>query len=739
MSDAKIIAATLTVDSDQAVKNVLKLKGTVADLKKELANAKAGSEEQVAAFKKLQTAEQDLAKANKQLSDSNKETAGHFSKLKEGISSLPGATGAAGKGVEGLNTKFKELLANPIGLVLTAIVVVLTALYKAFTNTFEGGEKVEQVFAGIKAAGQALLDNLTKIGSAIVKLMKFDFSGAIEDIKGVAKAAGDAYTAMAKLTKQAQELGREQADNDLDQAKRQAKLAELKAKAADGDISAADRKKAAKELLEESKKNAQEDLDLARRTAENKIAQLTLEKDGAKKNYIEIQKIKAEQIQGETQNSNELKQIAKQVTAAEKEEQAERKAAAQKAAEEEKKRRQELVEFTNKLTKLQQDNELALLKDSFDKELKALENRIADEKRQNQLAFQERKITKDQQAQLDAALDIQANLQRDAIEDKRKKDIAAKEIAFQKELSDITSKTRIAGIKDARQSELIQLEIGYQEKLKLAIEKYKDDAAKLAEIQTAIDEQYRTEKAAKEAKFKEEDDKKKLEKDITDQEKILTDTQSTLDQKKAALDAEQVIIQAAFDNKTLTEAEYLAKKKVHANHEMAIDELIAQNKIKTFDLISRGLGALSDLVGKNTAAGKIAAIAATTISTYEAAWSIFRNASKNPASIPFPAYPYIQAGLAIVAGLKTVNDIVKVKTPGGGSAGAAPTASAITAPAAPIAPTQSSTSIDQDSINNIGNAAAGGVNSVRAYVVEQDSAEAANRAARLKGAALLGG
>jgi hypothetical protein len=739
MADTQIIAASLSVNSDEAIKNVLKLKGAVADLKKELANTKAGSEEQVAAFKKLKSAEEDLAKANKQLNESNKETSGHFSKIKDGINQLPGAAGAAGKGVAGLNTQFKALLANPIGLILTAIVLALTALYKAFTNTFEGAQKVEQIFAGLKAAAQALFDNLGRLASAVVKLFKFDFSGAVEEIKGVVKAAGDAYTAMAKLTKQAQDLHKEQLANDLDSAEREKKLAILREQAGDESIPIAKRKAALKELKAEAEQNAKDDIDLAKRTAENKIAQLTLEKDGAQKNADEINKIKIEQIKGETDNANELRRIGKQLTATEKQELAEQKAARDKANEEAKKRRQELVEFTNKLTKLQQENELALIKDGNQKELKQLENRIADEKRANQLSFQDKKITRDQLNQLNAALDIQSNIQKDAIDEKHNKEVAAKEAAFQKELAAINGKIRIDGIKDTRQSELVQLEIGYQEKLQQAIEKYKDDSAKLAQIQSALDEQYRVDKAAKEAKFKEEDDKKAFALAEQKQKDILTDNQSTIEQRKAALDAEQVLVQQAFDNKVISELEFNNKTKEMANARMAIAELEAQNRIRTFNIIASALTAFSDLIGKNTAVGKAAAVAATLINTYQAAWSVFANAAKNPASIPFPAYPYIQAGLAVVAGLKTVNDIVKVKTPGGGSGGAAPSATSIQAPAAPIAPTQATTSLDQTSINNIGNAAAGGVNAVRAYVVEQDSAAAAARAARLAGAAVLGG
>ena len=58
MADTQIIGATLTVNSEEAVKNVLKLKGTVADLKKEFKNAKDGSDEPLTALKKLKAAEE---------------------------------------------------------------------------------------------------------------------------------------------------------------------------------------------------------------------------------------------------------------------------------------------------------------------------------------------------------------------------------------------------------------------------------------------------------------------------------------------------------------------------------------------------------------------------------------------------------------------------------------------------------------------------------------------------------
>ena len=737
MADNKIIAATVQVDTDAATKNMLKLKGTVEDLKKEFKNAAAGSDEQVAAYKKLKAAEDDLAKANKQLNEANKETTGNFGKIKEGISAIPGATGAAGKGVADLNTQFKALLANPIGLIIAAIVLALVALYKAFTNTFEGAQKVEQVFAGLKAAAQAVFDNIEHLFNALVKFYTLDFSGAVDEIKGVVKAAGEAYTAMAKLTEQAQKLHQEQLANDLDQAERQKKLAILREQAEDDSVSLKDRKKALLELKAESEQNAKEDIDLARRTAENKIAQLTLEKDGAKKNQDEINQIRIEQIKVETDNANELRRIGKQITHADKEELAAQKEAHQKAVEEEKKRRAELIEFTNKLTKLQQENELALIKDGYQKELKALDNRIADEKRQNELSFKDKKISRDQLNQLNAALDTQANIQKAALDDKHNKEVATKESAFQKELASISGKARIDGIKDTRQAELVQLEIGYQEKLAQAIEKYKDDADKLNQIKNALDEQYRADKAAKEEKYRQEDEKKKFDLNIQAQESIISAANADFDAKRAAVDQEQILFKAAFDQKLITEKEYNADVEALSEKRKKIKELETTHQKAQAEEVAGALTKLGDLVGKQTVASKALGIAAALINTYQGASEALKQKSTLPS--PFDVIAkVVNVATVIATGLKTVKAITAVQVPGGAGGGQSVSAPAITA-AAPLAPTQTSTSLDQGTINDIGNAAAGGVNGIRAYVVEQDSKEAAARAARLQGAAVLGG
>lgn len=742
MADEKIIAASIQVDTDAAQKNMLKLKGTVEDLKKEFKKTQAGTDEQVAALKALTAAEKELATAQKKLNDEQEKTAGSFSKIKNTLSLLPGAAGAAGQSVNALGGTFKALLANPVVLVITAIVGALTLLYKAFTSTADGADKMEQIFAGIGTTIDVIRDRVLKVAGAIAKFFSGDFKGALSDareaVTGIGDEIAEEFQKAADATAKLQEVEDAMRDLGVSRAKLNRDLAKTKEIITDENASFNEKKKAIEEVRLAEGKQTEQELANAKKKYEAIKAKNALSDISDEKAQEEADALAAV-YSLEEKSAGDIRSLNKQSRAIEKQEAGKAKEERQKAIEAEKAERQKLVEFTNKLTKLQQENELALIKDGYAKELKQLENRVADEKRQNELSLKDKKINGEQLNQLNAALDIQANTQRQAIEDKHKEDLKKKETDFQKELSDITSKVRIAGIKDAHQSELVQLEIGYQEKLKQAIEKYKDDSAKLEQIKTAIDEQYQAEKAAKEAKIKEEEDKKKFEADTRKLETTIADTEATLEQKKTALEAEQVLVQQAFDNKILTEEQYNAKLKELSNSRKTIDEIEAQNKGKTYQLIGNAANAFADLIGKNTAVGKAAAVAGTLINTYEAAWSIFRNASKNPASIPFPAYPYIQAGLAVVAGLKTVNDIVKVKVPGGGGGAAAPTASGVQAPAAPLAPTQTSTSLDQGTINNIGNAAAGGVNAVRAYVVEQDSAAAAARAARLQGAAVLGG
>lgn len=119
------------------------------------------------------------------------------------------------------------------------------------------------------------------------------------------------------------------------------------------------------------------------------------------------------------------------------------------------------------------------------------------------------------------------------------------------------------------------------------------------------------------------------------------------------------------------------KKKLDKESAAAELELINLNKkakLDAADAVANTMSAMSELLGKETAAGKAAAVASATINTFSSA----QKAYDATVGIPFvgPVLAPINAGIAIMAGIKNVKSILAVKTPGGGGGGSAPSGGA---------------------------------------------------------------
>lgn len=103
------------------------------------------------------------------------------------LGEAPGAVGAVTKSVKGLGTAFKALLANPVVLTITLIVGALTALFKAFTSTKEGGEALDRALAGVNAVFDVFRDLLVKISEPLINLFTnpkeaiLDFGNSIKE------------------------------------------------------------------------------------------------------------------------------------------------------------------------------------------------------------------------------------------------------------------------------------------------------------------------------------------------------------------------------------------------------------------------------------------------------------------------------------------------------------------------------------------------------------------------------
>ncbi len=208
------------------------------------------------------------------------------------------------------------------------------------------------------------------------------------------------------------------------------------------------------------------------------------------------------------------------------------------------------------------------------------------------------------------------------------------------------------------------------------------------------------------------------------------------EQEKKQLEADNAEMERLFKeendrlNKEIEKKNEIAKKEKEAADAVL---LLEQQKRDTYKVTGEALGALSDVVGKQTIAGKALAVSQALINTYLGVTEVLRNKTIIPE--PFGTIQKVASVATILAsGFSAVKNITKTQVPGGGGGGAAtPSMGEV---AAPVTPQATATTLSASTIQNIGNAAAGGVN--RAYVLDSDVRNMDERNSRLQRAARLG-
>lgn len=164
-----------------------------------------------------------------------------------------------------------------------------------------------------------------------------------------------------------------------------------------------------------------------------------------------------------------------------------------------------------------------------------------------------------------------------------------------------------------------------------------------------------------------------------------------------------------------------AAERERAAVELADAKILAQQKQQlAYDSIN-ALGALSQALGQQTAAGKALSVASALISTYQ---GIAKGVAMG---MPW-GIPSIIAASA--TGFAAVKNILKTQIPGQSGSTTANTSFSPTT-VAPIRPQVQTTTLDQNSINAVGNAAN------RAYVLESDVSGNQERVRRLNRAARI--
>lgn len=741
----KIVSASLRVDTGDAVKNVLKLRQEVGDLRKEFTKAKAGSEEQADALKRLAAAEKKLAEETEKLTETNEKAGGSFSKLKERLDSIPGPVGGAIEGVKGLGTAFKALLANPVVLVIVAIVGALSLLTKAFASTRAGGEKIAQVMAGFQGAIDKVVQivgnfitGITSMGDLLNKVGSF-LSNPIKAFRELGNEISEAAVQTARLKKEQQQLERDQINfvsrnRELISQQEQLKNIRDNETVALGKRIAANEQAAKLEAdrLKQAESNALRNLELVKKQVDLRGGEAKLTNEQLK----ELREAEAELADIREESAGRQNEYITNRVSLEREAEDKIKEAREKAAAAERERAEKLAEFNRQLLSLQQANQLAAIQDNYQKELKALEFKLASEKTAIQQAFKERRLTREQAEQLLAAQELLFNTERNKINEKQQNEVKQKEETFQKELADIRTRINLKSITDDRQLEKVQLQLAYEEKLQDAMTRYKDDAVRFQQFKQAIDQELKLDQEKLDKKNAEEDAKKKFEEGLSAVEALVDNPEGTIDDKRAKLEEEMALNDEMYQRKELTEAQYLEKKTKITEAIQLLDQLEQESANKKVNAIKSILNNAILLVGKQSALGKALAVASTTIDTIQSAVAAFKGMTT---TIPGPvgiAAGAVAAAAATASGLASVKKILAVKLPVGDAGGSAPSAS-FQAPTAPLTPQRQSTQIDASSIQQIGNAQAGAP--IRAYVVDADAVNERERQARLERASIIGG
>jgi hypothetical protein len=570
---------------------------------------------------------QNAKNETKGLNDKLTEVSGKsqvFDALKKGANELiPGLKGATEAG-NGLLLKMWQIVANPIGAIITGVVVALKFLYEAFQSSIAGGKEIKAIFAGLQGVMTQAKDAVFGLGRAFIdlvaagyKFITLDFEGAMESFSDATKEAKTSMKQLGDATsttyKKFYELEKAQQKNDkarkiaaVEESKNNKLLVQSRDILTDETAALKDKQKALNEVTKSENEASAERIRIAKedlRIITEK--QKTLGGEAGKKMMqqvrdaqIALNEAEAEGARNGIKLNRQRKMLNRQANADEKEAQAERE-------------------------RIKKEADAARLE--ADKTNREAELSILDER------------NKELQTRIDKYNQDRAKLIKAGYKDFSKIDAAylSDKAKINKKFDDEAEKLRIEKIQ-------------------------KDNATLAAETQGLIDESNRQVKQITD---------KQLER--ANNEKLSFDARLS-----AVAERERLISETIFK----TEDERTAYEKANSDARKKIAKDEAQAKSDQLNFYANALNQISGLLGASTDEGKAAAIASTTISTYLAA----QQAYASQLAIPTPDAPFratLAAGLAITSGLMNVQKIIDTPTPSGGSGGgSAPSASAPQAP-----------------------------------------------------------
>lgn len=629
---------------EKTAKSFKDLQASQSSLSAELQKTDLGS----AKFKQLQS---ELKATNGAISDAKNKTTPFLERLGQ----MPGLVGTAAQSFGGLNESMKLIATNPIGLILTALVGIFMMVKKAISENDALTDKLSKTFS--KLTG--ILDPLFNIVSQLAEVLVGAFSAGVDAIVGLVGSIGGFGDEMAKAAEEAGKLN-EQLDNledkernlSVERAKQNKLTAEARELLSDANVPLKDRqaalakvRKSEEDLANKEKNIAKERLDVLKKqqAAEKKAGKDKIETTEA----IAAAEAKLYDAEANAAAKNRLfnkqeKALNNEAAADWKEKQKER-ADARKAS-------QELIK-TYTLNGIKDEQEKALLSVKYAKEaqyaqINDLKISLAEKNRLRKLADEDaarqEKEIREKSAKEAADFIEQQNLKLIKSDDDRAKE--ALKLANQKEIDRINA----LKVTEEKRKELLlnqqQIYLAELEKLNMTNEE-KERQRKLKEIDTLIElEGMKEAKTEEQRAIQAENIKKFL---------------------KQKMDLELSALNLSANERALIESRYA--KQIEAVDKAVTDSKVAnaekqtQAEIQKMAAVSDSLGTLSELLGKDTEAGKAAAVAQATINTYKAITEIL--AAKSV--LPEPAGSIakgIQIAAALATGLKAVSTIKGVNT-----------------------------------------------------------------------------
>jgi hypothetical protein len=308
--------------------------------------------------------------------------------------------------------------------------------------------------------------------------------------------------------------------------------------------------------------------------------------------------------------------------------------------------------------------------------LQEARNKMLDKQAQEELAINEaykakQKVLDEASMMDDGSLEDARQKEIQAVKDKYIKEEAERAQSAQMQLNEIITQTRLAGIQDenVRAREQILLDFQAQKDEVANNEKLKSEerTAQLLALQIQEDQALK----ANQKVIDEANAIKELEKL---DEQMLKD-EADFNNQKILLDQKLALIEQFHKDGKISDEQYTAAMFENSEARKEIDKLENQAKVQNAEVASQLLSTISDLVGKNTAAGKATAIAATTIDTYLGAQKAYAS-QLIPGDPSSPIRAAIAAAIAVAGGIKNVRAIMSTKVPGGGGGVSAPGISA---------------------------------------------------------------